>query len=59
MEELSGSLPPQFLSTHPNPGNRVERLRDLLDGRSNLPTWEGDQAAFEAWQADIIGASPP
>jgi beta-barrel assembly-enhancing protease len=59
LEQLSGSAPPQFLSTHPNPGNRVERLRDIIEGRTDLPTWEGDQAAFEAWQADIIGASPP
>jgi predicted Zn-dependent protease len=59
MEALSGPMLPQFLSTHPNPGNRVDRLRDLLNDRADLPTWEGDQNAFEAWQADIIGASPP
>jgi predicted Zn-dependent protease len=59
LQELSGPSLPQFLSTHPNPGNRVERLRERLNGRTDLPTWEGDQTAFEAWQTDIIGASPP
>lgn len=29
MESVSGSGPPQFLSTHPSPGNRQETLRKL------------------------------
>jgi predicted Zn-dependent protease len=31
MESVGGSGPPQFLSTHPSPGNRQETLRQLAD----------------------------
>jgi len=31
LEQASGGQsPPEFLSTHPNPGNRLERLRELI-----------------------------
>jgi predicted Zn-dependent protease len=46
---------PQFLSTHPNPGNRVERIEDILADLQQYPGDNGDQVAFEAWQARIAG----
>ena len=26
----SGGRPPEFLSTHPNPGNRIEQLTEII-----------------------------
>lgn len=37
-EKAGGERPPQFLSTHPSPGNRVERLRALLP--KVMPIWQ-------------------
>lgn len=31
MEQVGGATPPEFLSTHPSPGNRQETLRKLAD----------------------------
>jgi predicted Zn-dependent protease len=31
MEADGGARPPEFLSTHPSPGNRVQRIRDYID----------------------------
>jgi predicted Zn-dependent protease len=30
MQEGGGSRPPEFLSTHPNPDNRIQRIRDYI-----------------------------
>jgi predicted Zn-dependent protease len=46
MESVSGGGPPQFLSTHPSPANRRERLAELApqmmtyyeQARRNAPT---------------------
>ena len=31
MEASGGSRPPEFLSTHPNPDNRIQRIRDYIN----------------------------
>lgn len=31
MEQGGGSRPPEFLSTHPNPDNRIQRIRDYIN----------------------------
>jgi predicted Zn-dependent protease len=31
MEQGGGSRPPEFLSTHPNPDNRIERIRNYIN----------------------------
>jgi predicted Zn-dependent protease len=55
LDEQSSVRLPQFLSTHPNPDNRVGRIEDILADRTQYPGNDGDQVAFEAWQARIRG----
>jgi predicted Zn-dependent protease len=31
MEQSGGSRPPEFLSTHPNPDNRIQRIRNYIE----------------------------
>jgi predicted Zn-dependent protease len=31
MEASGSSRPPEFLSTHPNPDNRIQRIRDYIN----------------------------
>lgn len=53
-EKLDSSRnPPEFLSTHPDPGNRVRRLRQSIATRTDLPTHRGDAAAFDALKARL------
>ena len=33
MEQGGGSRPPEFLSTHPNPDNRIQRIRDYINAQ--------------------------
>lgn len=33
MEQSGGSRPPEFLSTHPNPDNRIQRIRDHINAQ--------------------------
>ncbi len=42
MGQVGGATPPQFLSTHPSPGNRQERLRMLAE--KWLPVYEKARA---------------
>ena len=50
----SGSSPPALLSTHPNPGERVERLQ-AMDNESSIPsaTAGTDTAAYSARVASL------
>jgi len=38
MEASGGSRPPEFLSTHPNPDNRIQRIRDTINRHGWGPT---------------------
>jgi predicted Zn-dependent protease len=31
MQEGGGSRPPEFLSTHPDPDNRIQRIRNYIN----------------------------
>lgn len=31
MQQSGGSRPPEFLSTHPDPDNRIQRIRDYIN----------------------------
>ncbi|MCC5794884.1 MAG: M48 family metallopeptidase [Chromatiales bacterium] len=46
MAEVGGSGPPQFLSTHPSPGNREGRLRELVPEMMLLYEAPGECAVF-------------
>jgi len=53
-EKLEGEpQPPEFLSTHPNPGNRVEAIHELWQ---NLGGKEGQ--LFETRYADFVSSLP-
>ena len=73
--ETTGKNPPQFLSDHPNPDNRVERVDEEIDKLGGPPAnAKRDSAEFEAIKREVLaltgceegrsgrrrgGASPP
>src|SRR5713101_7819302 len=53
--ETQGKNPPQFLSDHPNPGNRVERVDEEIDKLGGVPpNAKRDSAEFEAVKREVI-----
>jgi Zn-dependent protease with chaperone function len=63
--ETQGKNPPQFLSDHPNPGNRVERVDEEIDKLGGVPAnAKRDSAEFEAAKREVMAlpvvkAPPP
>jgi len=53
--ETQGKNPPQFLSDHPNPGNRVERVDEEIDKLGGVPAnAKRDSAEFEAAKREVM-----
>jgi beta-barrel assembly-enhancing protease len=53
--ETKGKNPPQFLSDHPNPGNRVERVNEEIDKLGGVPAnAKRDSAEFEAIKREVM-----
>jgi beta-barrel assembly-enhancing protease len=53
--ETQGKNPPQFLSDHPNPGNRVERVNEEIDKLGGVPAnAKRDSAEFEAIRHEVL-----
>jgi hypothetical protein len=53
--ETKGKNPPQFLSDHPNPGNRVERVDEEIDKLGGVPAnAKRDSAEFEAIKREVL-----
>jgi beta-barrel assembly-enhancing protease len=53
--ETQGKNPPQFLSDHPNPGNRVERVDQEIDKLGGPPpNAKKDSADFEAIKREVM-----
>src|SRR5712671_7962820 len=53
--EAQGKNPPQFLSDHPNPGNRVERVDEEIDKLGGVPAnAKRDSAEFEAAKREVM-----
>lgn len=48
-----GGSPPALLSSHPDPGERVQNARDFISKLSNPPKSTGDQAKFDAIKAKV------
>jgi len=46
MGSVGGGSPPQFLSTHPSPGNRQETLRELADQMMGYYLEEGERPVY-------------
>jgi Peptidase family M48 len=58
--ESKGKNPPQFLSDHPNPGNRVERVDQEIDKLGGPPpNAKRDSADFEAIKREVLALPPP
>jgi beta-barrel assembly-enhancing protease len=58
--EAKGNNPPQFLSDHPNPGNRVERVNEEIDKLGGVPpNAKRDSADFEAIKREVIALPAP
>ncbi len=53
--EAQGKNPRQFLSDHPNPGNRVERVNEEIDKLGGVPAnAKRDSAEFEAAKREVM-----
>jgi beta-barrel assembly-enhancing protease len=53
--ETKGKNPPQFLSDHPNPGNRIERVDEEIDKLGGVPpSAKRDSAEFEATKREVM-----
>ncbi len=53
--ETKGKNPPQFLSDHPNPGNRIERVDEEIDKLGGVPAnAKRDSADFEAAKREVM-----
>jgi Zn-dependent protease with chaperone function len=53
--ETKGKNPPQFLSDHPNPGNRVERVDEEIDKLGGPPAnAKRDSTEFEAIKREVM-----
>jgi Zn-dependent protease with chaperone function len=53
--ETKGKNPPQFLSDHPNPGNRVDRVDEEVDKLGGVPqNAKRDSAEFEAIKREVL-----
>lgn len=51
IQAAGGSSTPEFLSTHPDPGNRVQNINAIADSKScnkTVPASDADYAAFKA-----------
>ncbi len=54
-EESKGKNPPQFLSDHPNPDHRVERVDEEIDKLGGPPAnAKRDSAEFEAIKREVL-----
>ena len=53
--ETKGKNPPQFLSDHPSPGNRVERVNEEIDKLGGVPpNAKRDSPEFEAIKREVM-----
>jgi len=53
--ESNGKNPPQFLSDHPNPGNRLERVNQEIDKLGGAPSYaKRDSSEFQAVKREVL-----
>jgi beta-barrel assembly-enhancing protease len=58
--ETAGKNPPQFLSDHPNPDHRVERVDEEIDKLGGPPAnAKRDSAEFEAIKREVLALPAP
>ena len=58
--QTKGQDPPQFLSDHPNPGNRIERVNEEIDKLGGVPpNAKRDSGEFEAIKREVMALPAP
>lgn len=62
-EASTGPRPPEWLSTHPLPESRIDRIRDYLSneyaGTQNNPSFVTNKAQYQSNMLDRLNALPP
>jgi predicted Zn-dependent protease len=58
MQEKEGQSMPSFLATHPNPGDRIQRIRELTSAARDSRTPNPDTRYLHAVEGLILGEDP-
>lgn len=53
LEAMQGVRLPDFLSTHPDPGDRAARIRQLIPTYGDVPTFTGDEVVWAEFLARL------
>jgi predicted Zn-dependent protease len=58
MQEKEGQSMPSFLATHPNPGDRIQRIRELTSAARDSRTSNPDTRYIHAVEGLVLGEDP-
>lgn len=58
MQEKEGQSMPSFLATHPNPGDRIQRIRELTGAGRDSRTPNPDNRYLHAVEGLVLGEDP-
>lgn len=58
MQEKEGQSMPSFLATHPNPGDRIQRIRELTGAERDSRTPNPDNRYLHAVEGLVLGEDP-
>jgi predicted Zn-dependent protease len=58
MQEKEGQSMPSFLATHPNPGDRIQRIRELTSAARNSRTANPDSRYLRSVEGLVLGEDP-
>jgi predicted Zn-dependent protease len=58
MQEKEGQSMPSFLATHPNPGDRIQRIRELTNAARDGRTPNPDTRFLHAVEGLVLGEDP-
>ena len=58
MQEKEGQSMPSFLATHPNPGDRIQRIRELTNAARDSRTSNPDTRYIHAVEGLVLGEDP-
>jgi predicted Zn-dependent protease len=58
MQEKEGQSMPSFLATHPNPGDRIQRIRELTGAARDSRTANPDTRYLHAVEGLVLGEDP-
>ena len=58
MQEKEGQAMPSFLATHPNPGDRIQRIRELTSAVRDTRTRNPDSRYLDSIDGLVLGEDP-